>query len=607
MNVLKESESKAYSIFPTPQKITYLNQITKIVEPVNIRIEEGVKANTLEKLYETLKLHQISYSIGNGWVEDRTNIYLADKQNMKEKEGYTLSIKEEPICQISILGKDSEGTHYGVITLKQILEQASKDSLYTCEIVDYPHIMYRGYIEGFYGFPWSHEDRKDLMVFGGEQKFNTYIYAPKDDPYHRKNWRVLYPKEKAKEIEELANFGYYNNVNFVWTIHPGDSIDLASQEDLKATLDKLEQLYTLGVRQFGILFDDIGGEPKGEEQADFINKIDTGFVKAKGDIRPLLTVGTRYCEAWGPSMTTYFKPFMENLHEDVEVMWTGAATMSNISKEQFEAPKRHIQCKKNLSVWWNYPVNDYCDTKLLMGKIENLKTDVDNINGFFSNPMNQAQASKQALFCIADYTWNITGFDSQKSFTASFKALAPEVAEALEIVAMNSCYLSDDGGASGEFLFEESWDIKEEIERLKKEESTENIEKLLAYFIQLEKAVKAIKENCLNRKLVEELQPFLEALAYLADAGQEMMEGVKALKSKTCKKVEMHLQAVRLNLAAMEKCKVLRLKQEGEQYFTVEVGTHLLKPFLEAMLIEVGNKLGIIKKNKRWDKYGMAG
>ena len=81
-------------------------------------------------------------------------------------------------------------------------------------------------------------------------------------------------------------------------------------------------------------------------------------------------------------------------------MWTGSGTMSNISRDIYEWPKQQIGTDKNFAVWWNYPVNDYCDGKLLMGPMNSLGTDLDNVNSFFSNPMNQAEASKVSLFSI---------------------------------------------------------------------------------------------------------------------------------------------------------------------------------------------------------------
>ena len=69
----------------------------------------------------------------------------------------------------------------------------------------------------------------------------------------------------------------------------------------------------------------------------------------KGDVKPLIVVATRYCNGWGPSMSSYFKPFMETLDEDVVVMWTGANTMSAITKDAYEWPKQQTGVDRNLA------------------------------------------------------------------------------------------------------------------------------------------------------------------------------------------------------------------------------------------------------------------
>ena len=604
-----------YKIFPVPQQFISLGGQVTLTSEINIVTPKQLKDATWNKLEEVLKEKGLTYNVSDKIVEGKTNLYLATTEcindahmskmtkvtlhNVNKFEGYEFVIDGEDVAQIVIVGCDEEGLHYGVVTLHQILTQIQDMMIQTCQILDYPNILYRGFIEGFYGFPWTHEDRMDLMAFGGEYKMNTYIYAPKDDPYHRKHWRDLYPEAEAKQIAELAATGHKHNLSFMWTIHPGDTIDLKSEEDLNSALAKFEQLYDLGVRQFGILFDDIGGVPNGKDQADFINSIDDRFIKVKGDIRPLITVGTRYCEAWGPSMLGYFKPFVETLHQDVEIMWTGAATMSNISREQCESPKRTIESDKNLSIWWNYPVNDYCDAKMLMGKIENLSSDIDNVNGFFSNPMNQAQASKQALFCIADHNWNTKAFEPTTSFKASFRALAPErVAHALEIFASNSCYLLDDGGASGDFLFDESWYLKEDVKALEEAVSngtdlTAYTQRLLGHFKEMEECADIIMSECENKRLVEELEPFVKAFKLAAQAGQNAMHAVEAYGVNDALKVELYNEEALKDLNAMDECKVLRFKDGREQYFVVDVATHVIKPFVRDIIGKVAVAVGI--------------
>ncbi|MFQ5541227.1 MAG: beta-N-acetylglucosaminidase domain-containing protein, partial [Candidatus Binatia bacterium] len=46
----------------------------------------------------------------------------------------------------------------------------------------------RGIVEGFFGPPWSMSHRSSLFEFGAKRGMNTYLYAPKDDPYHREHW-----------------------------------------------------------------------------------------------------------------------------------------------------------------------------------------------------------------------------------------------------------------------------------------------------------------------------------------------------------------------------------------------------------------------------------
>ncbi len=584
-----------YELYPIPQNIEYKSE--SIIFNKNINIKNCTNDNfALNKLKVYFNENNINFNISDTIQENCLNIIL-NLNSINKKDGYILNIDEN----ILIEGNDIAGLFYGVVTLINILKQ-SDNYIQKLKIEDYPNIMYRGYIEGFYGYPWSHSDRLNLMEFGGDCKFNTYIYAPKDDPYHRKNWRELYPEDKANEIKELAEQGHINNVNFVWTIHPGDTIDLLSEEDFQSTIKKLEQLYTLGVRQFGILFDDIGGIPDGKNQAEYINRVDNEFVKPKKDVKPLITVGTRYCEAWGPSMEGYFKVFVETLHKDVEIMWTGAATMSNMSYEQLDAPKRKINNNtKDLAVWWNYPVNDYCDDKVLMGKLENLKSDLTNTTGFFSNPMNQAQASKQALFCIADHNWNTKAFDCEKSYVASFKAIAPEVSKELQIFASNSCYLKDDGGDSGVFLFDESWYLKDDIRNLENAINEEKdvkpyINIVIKHFEDIIVATKKVKEQCKNKNLVKELTPFLDALHFLGNAGKYSLLALEQLENNDIDKIEENNHIAIENLEKMKDCKVDVLKEGAPKLFTVQVGSLILKPFLQNLINLVNIKAGLETK-----------
>ena len=146
------------------------------------------------------------------------------RQIPNQKEGYYLSINNK---EIILAGNDERGTYYALQTLKQLLKD---NQLPVIEIQDYPAIRYRGVVEGFYGTPWSHNARLRQLQFYGENKMNTYIYGPKDDPYHSSpNWRLPYPEKEAKQLQELVKVAQENEVDFVWAIHPGQDIKLKNE------------------------------------------------------------------------------------------------------------------------------------------------------------------------------------------------------------------------------------------------------------------------------------------------------------------------------------------------------------------------------------------
>ena len=54
-----------------------------------------------------------------------------------------------------------------------------------------------GVVEGFYGRPWTSEQRRRLFQRMNKMGMDTYLYAPKDDCKHRMYWRDLYTVEEA--------------------------------------------------------------------------------------------------------------------------------------------------------------------------------------------------------------------------------------------------------------------------------------------------------------------------------------------------------------------------------------------------------------------------
>ena len=130
--------------------------------------------------------------------------YTVDKSLFDHHGSYFLASNKG---EIVILGLDTDAVFYGITSLKHIFNQMDGTTIRNFEMRDYADVNIRGFIEGYYGLPWSNEDRMSLMRFGGDYKMTSYIFAPKDDEYHKGKWRDLYPEEELAKIKEMVKVG----------------------------------------------------------------------------------------------------------------------------------------------------------------------------------------------------------------------------------------------------------------------------------------------------------------------------------------------------------------------------------------------------------------
>ncbi|CAM06227.1 hyaluronoglucosaminidase [Saccharopolyspora erythraea NRRL 2338] len=349
-------------------------------------------------------------------------------------EGYALAATGRTVV---LGGVDGDGVFYAAKTLSRL---ARPGSVAGTAVVDHPLMPLRGAIEGFYGSPWTHQERLDQLAFYSDLKLNTYVYAPKDDPYHREKWRDPYPPDKLAELDELVDQGSRGHVRFTFALSPGLSICYSSEDDWKALTAKLQAMYDLGVRAFSLPLDDIdytkwncaGDEQKygapsqqsaGQAQVDLLNRLQKEFIDSHEGARPLQTVPTEYSDT---EDSPYKRTIREQLDKRVEMMWTGVGVIPvEITVEQAQQAAR--VWGRKVFVWDNYPVNDFDATegRLLLAPYAEREPGLHGqLSGIVLNPMNQASASKVAEFGAADFTWNDTAYDPLRAWRESARYLA---------------------------------------------------------------------------------------------------------------------------------------------------------------------------------------
>lgn len=448
----------------------------------------------------------------------------ARKAGVKEVSGaYSLIVSPK---EITLIGYDARGAFYGIQTLKQLAESpiSAQGALPCVEINDYPDLPNRGVVEGFYGTPWSHDVRLSLIDFYGKFKMNTYLYGPKDDPYHScPNWRLPYPEKEAQHIKELVEACNRNYVDFVWAIHPGQDIKW-NEEDYHNLVQKFNWMYDLGVRHFAIFFDDISGEGTNPlKQTELLNRLTEEFVKVKGDVSPLTVCPTDYSGLWAnPTEKGSLAIYGKNLNPDIKVFWTGDVVCSDMTPETLEFINSRI--KRPAYYWWNYPVTDYIRNFVLQGPVYGLDTSLTahETCGVVSNPMEHGEASKLALYGVADYAWNIAAYNAIDNWERGLAELVPDATDAYRTFAIHS---SDNENG---YRRDESWETKT-FRIADWDDAAANA--LEEEFKKVENTPARLESGCKNKALLKELRPWLTEFGKLGTRGKQAIELARIYRS----------------------------------------------------------------------------
>lgn len=436
---------------------------------------------------------------------------------------YSLRIRRQGI---DIVGYDDAGVFYGIQTLRQVLESPISQNGKTMpclEVNDYPVFPYRGIVEGFYGAPWSHKVRLSLIDFYGRNKLNTYVYGPKDDPYHSSpNWRKPYPADQARNIHELVEACNKNRVEFVWAIHPGKDIKW-NEEDYNNLKHKFDLMYQLGVRSFAIFFDDISGEGTNPaKQVELLNRLTKEFVKVKGDVSPLIICPTDYSRAWAnPTPEGSLSVYGRTLDPSVRVFWTGDVVCSDITRSTLAWVNSRI--KRPALVWWNYPVTDYVRHIVLQGPVYGLENTITagEMTGLLSNPMEHGEASKLALYSVADYAWNPTAYNALDSWERGLAVMAPQAKDAYRTFAIHSA------DTETGYRRDESW---ETTTFSLGHYTQQQYDDLMREFEKIEKVPAQLEQGLANRSLLSELRPWLTEFGKLGTRGKNALKLMEKFK-----------------------------------------------------------------------------
>ena len=486
MGASAEGNDTVYTLYPTPHEIAYGEGSFELTG-INAIYGEGIDEYTEARLEETAALLDLAVA-----ESGETDVYVAIYGSGDEVESYILNnytvdttlfekIDANFVAvnngEIVVLGKDTDACFYGLTTLYQIFGQLGGKTIRNLTINDYADVVSRGFIEGYYGNPWSVEDRAALMEWGGYYKLNSYFYAPKDDPKHNSKWRELYTDEELETlIRPLAEAGNASKCRYVFALHPfmhnpiRFDTDAHYNEDIGILKAKFTQVIECGVRQIAILADDAGTVGAANNQRVLVDMCN--WLEEMQQTYPDLKLNLPFV-APGFEYAGYGESYYRNFPENVQIVMTGGQVWGYVT--QGFVDRFYNNVGRGPYMWINWPCSDNSKNHLIMGGYADWLypgVSPEKIQGIVLNPMQQSEPSKVAIFGNACYSWNIweSRAEADAAWEASFscvnhKSIVPN--EASEAFKELCKHMINQAMTNGVVNLQESVAIKDELNNFK--------------------------------------------------------------------------------------------------------------------------------------------
>ncbi|MGO0060183.1 protein O-GlcNAcase [Brevibacillus fluminis] len=407
----------------------------------------------------------------------------------------------------------------------------------------------RGVIEGFYGKPWTHEERVDMLAFLGRHRFNAYFYAPKDDLYLREDWQKPHTEASLAKISALIAHARQAGLAFYYCLSPGLSMQYASEAHFDKLLGKYHQLFSIGVRRFALLFDDIPAglmhaEDKrvfrslAEAHAAVTNRLQTELASWSEE-NQLIVCPTLY---HGTGDEPYVRELGQLVPTQIPLFWTGRFVCSPMLTE---ADARHFaESTGHLPFYWdNYPVNDLAMAhELHIGPIRHRDPGLHRYAaGYMANAMEYAEASKIALATIGEYLDDPYGYDPESAWRRAIQEqVGEEGAERFLAFADNvqSSCLTD---VESPRLLETFQQFR--FNFLHGANPGQAVGELTRLFAEMEESADWLLTQLKNDKLKQEVRPWLVKYWHWARAGKLTAQLIAAgLENRMLQAASLYLQ-----------------------------------------------------------------
>ncbi|MET9658318.1 beta-N-acetylglucosaminidase domain-containing protein [Streptomyces sp. NPDC006510] len=440
---------------------------------------------------------------------------------------------------VAVDGLGEDGLFHGVQTLRQLIRDGGVAGV---TVRDWPGTAVRGMTEGFYGQPWTRQERLAQIGFMGRTKQNRYLYAAGDDPYRQARWRDPYPADRRADFRALAERARAEHVTLGWAVAPGQAMCMSSAGDVKALTKKLDAMWALGVRAFQLQFQDVSySEWHCDDDADTFGSGPRAAARAQARVagevarhladrypgsQPLSVMPTEFYQ---DGSTDYRKALAEELDDRVQIAWTGVGVVPRTITGGELAGAR-AAFGHPLVTMDNYPVNDYAQDRIFLGPYTGRDPAVAiGSAALLANAMEQPSASRIPLFTAADFAWNPRGYRPQESWQAAIDDLAggdARTRDALRALAGNNAtsVLGGDESAYLRPLLDAFWKSRAAHDATARDDAARRLREAFTVMRETPQRLKGLADG----RLDGEVRPWTEQLSRYGRAGELALDLLQA-------------------------------------------------------------------------------
>jgi hypothetical protein len=348
------------------------------------------------------------------------------------EEGYFLSVAKGQEVTIYVGANSEQGRFYALQTMKQLLLEDDKQ-IYVADIVDRPTLSRRGIPMGIQWYNQQAEVFKRLA----ELKLNFVLNLgtfENEKLWYR--WREPLTESEKENLRDYLIFARKHFIRPYIAIGPrgrdaSGPTYYSSPTDINLVVDKMALLYDLGVRDFGLTFDDLGNVGQdvlfGEDVAFFNNDIGAAHYYFVKEVHQRL-------KARHPDINLMVIPMIYNHlgnRGDTELSYLASMAQLSPEIEMYSSPTypqdvltaSHLTNRRPLiwdnfwaSFYQNKPAPEFVVPLERSGSFEQ-----SLITGFTFLPLIPASedASLVSWKTAADYAWAPERYNADASFQSA--------------------------------------------------------------------------------------------------------------------------------------------------------------------------------------------